>query len=368
MASVGNAFQVPDAVGTGDRTASDIDWDELCRSYGPALRRLVASRVPSAYVEDVLQETFIRAYRSRGRVDLASPLWPWLVKLARRSCVDHWRVRRETPVADPLPGGPVGEPSPEDVFDAIELRSVVKRVLDSMPSRHRHLLTRSLVEAVPPAVIASAEGLSSETVRAALARARRGFRRRYEALIDGGGLLIALPGARTVTLRLRDRLRRLTEIARDGPSFATVGVAAGLATVAVLGVESRPVDSRPVSVPVEAMGSPRALSAAIPIASERSGSVNTPAGTTHPVAVGSASVDRERVRHEQPPSLVESPALDPAVGIRPEESYVRVRLDWAYPAKEGHGETSVEVKCDRSIVTRQACPVLRNVPGVESGG
>lgn len=75
--------------------AGEPEWDELYRRHGPDLRRLIARRVPSsAPVDDLLQEAFYQAYRSRHRVDLSQPAWPWLATLAHRVCIAWWRRQR----------------------------------------------------------------------------------------------------------------------------------------------------------------------------------------------------------------------------------------------------------------------------------
>ncbi|HEX2040879.1 MAG TPA: sigma-70 family RNA polymerase sigma factor [Acidimicrobiales bacterium] len=356
-----------EASGTDDTwTRPEIDWDELSRSYGPALRRVVAARVPRPSVDDVLQETLVRAYRSRGRVDLTVPLWPWLVTLARRSCADHWRGYREIPSGEPHAVRRSSGPSPEDALEAVELRHVVDGVLGDMPARHRRLLTRSIVDS--PAVIAADEGVSSDTVRAALARARRGFRRRYEARMESAGVMLGLPAARLWAIRLRDRMRWASGLLRDGPAWAAVGMAAGFATLAMLGVESVSSDARPASVRSAKSEPPEGSTVPVPTPDRHLVAERTDYAVKSSVGSGRAEGKRSggEVQASSAPLMLSS--TDTAVRIGPEDSYVRVRVDWVDAMGAGHGETSVEVKCERSNLVREACAVLRNVPGVESGG
>lgn len=357
------AVQPQDAVDIDEATAAFvIDWNELHRLYGPPLRRFIASRVPSPYVEDVLQETFVRVYRSRARVDLTTPLWPWLVTLARRSSVDHWRSHREIPVADPVAADHAAGRRPEDELESAELRSMVDGILASMPPRQRRLLRLSAMDGAPPALLADEEAVSSEVIRSALVRARRGFRRRYLTLTEETGALSGVAILRALSTRLREAARRITNTLREGlPSVAVVGAAAGIATVAGLGMHPGSVEAQRPPERVGALDG-QAVSAGVEVAAESAPRIH--AAHNRPPEPA-ASAGRAGPGTEKSPLRVPSAVSDFDLG--PDESYVRLRVEWTDPAGDGHGETSFEVKCERSAAAREACAVLREVPGVESG-
>src|SRR5688572_15012483 len=68
---------------TGPLGRDDIDWDALVRMHGPRLQRRVAQHVADPeVVDDVVQETFVQAYRRWSTYDQSRPLWPWLVAIA----------------------------------------------------------------------------------------------------------------------------------------------------------------------------------------------------------------------------------------------------------------------------------------------
>lgn len=75
----------------------DVDWQQVYTLHAGRLRRVVAKRVAPDAIDDVLQETFLRAYRSRHRLDTSRPLEPWLTTIAIRVAAD----RRRTSMVEP---------------------------------------------------------------------------------------------------------------------------------------------------------------------------------------------------------------------------------------------------------------------------
>ncbi len=104
-------------------------FGELVRRYRPALVRVAHSRLGRAdWAEDVVQESFLAAYRARRsyRPQFAFRTWLWTILL--RGCARHarQRIRREQlvriePVADRAPiGDQVDRDSPSAALLAQE--------------------------------------------------------------------------------------------------------------------------------------------------------------------------------------------------------------------------------------------------------
>jgi RNA polymerase sigma-70 factor (ECF subfamily) len=81
----------------GDREAFDV----IVNRYGPVLYRY-ARRMLSvdADVGDVVQETFVAAWRQLSTFRGASSLRTWLFSICFRKVVDTYRVKRAQPVED----------------------------------------------------------------------------------------------------------------------------------------------------------------------------------------------------------------------------------------------------------------------------
>lgn len=74
--------------------------DRYERPLQVVLRARLSER---SIVDDVTQETFVRAYHAAGRKSVDGPLFPWLVGIALRIAMEHARQARIAPaVADAI--------------------------------------------------------------------------------------------------------------------------------------------------------------------------------------------------------------------------------------------------------------------------
>jgi RNA polymerase sigma-70 factor, ECF subfamily len=71
--------------------------------------------------EDVVQESFLRAWRSYGEFEGRSSLRTWLYRIATNACLTALQDRRRRPLPSGL-GGPSDhhEPAPAEAWSAIE--------------------------------------------------------------------------------------------------------------------------------------------------------------------------------------------------------------------------------------------------------
>lgn len=75
-----------------------VDWVDR---YGDALLRFAGGRVASRELaEDLVQETFLAAFRHRSQFDGKSTFGTWLVAILRRKIVDHHRKSGRSPDLD----------------------------------------------------------------------------------------------------------------------------------------------------------------------------------------------------------------------------------------------------------------------------
>jgi RNA polymerase sigma-70 factor, ECF subfamily len=102
--------------------------------------------------EDVLQETFVRAWRNPAALDCdPASCRRWLFTVARRIAIDHFRMVAARPkeISDEAPEGHVPAYDPYDeVVDAVDMEVLIAR----LPRHHRdvlvelHLRDRSIPE------------------------------------------------------------------------------------------------------------------------------------------------------------------------------------------------------------------------------
>ncbi len=146
--------------------------------------------------EDVVQETYLRAWRSYGGFEQRSSVRTWLHRIATNACLTalERRGRRvlpsgltspsDDPYAPPVPAGPEVDwvqPFPDALVEGDPAAAVVAREdlrlaliasLQHLPARQRAVLLLRDVLAFPAAEVAAVLGISTAAVKSALQRAR----------------------------------------------------------------------------------------------------------------------------------------------------------------------------------------------------
>ena len=129
--------------------------------------------------EDLTQETFLRAWRQRGRLRDGRAARAWLFRITANLWRDQVR-RGRLPVAraGPLDGAAPGraEPPERRAADREELARALA-ALDALPPRQREVLYLSACEGLAAAEVAAALGISAAAAKASLSLARQALRR-----------------------------------------------------------------------------------------------------------------------------------------------------------------------------------------------
>jgi RNA polymerase sigma-70 factor, ECF subfamily len=146
--------------------------------------------------EDLVQETFLRAWRGRETLESRDALRPWLYKIATNVCLDRLRAQPRRPrprqapaLADPgldLPSAsevPWLQPYPDQLLDAagpvVEKETIELAFLTAiqhLPPRQRAVLILRDVLGWPAEETAGALEMSVAAVKSALQRARPAMR------------------------------------------------------------------------------------------------------------------------------------------------------------------------------------------------
>jgi RNA polymerase sigma-70 factor (ECF subfamily) len=138
---------------------------------------------------DVVQETFLKAYRSLERFERRSSLLTWLCQIAIHRAIDMTRrkkVRKASELeefmmgdgrsgglatADPV--GPRPELDPGLVAQGDELKSALDRALAKLSEKHREVFVLFTVKGLAYREIADALGIQIGTVMSRLFYARK---------------------------------------------------------------------------------------------------------------------------------------------------------------------------------------------------
>jgi RNA polymerase sigma-70 factor (ECF subfamily) len=131
---------------------------------------------------DLVQEAFLRVFRSLDRFDFEHEFTTWLYRIVTNLAIDHLRhlrqsriVRRED-ASESLPGGA----SPGEGVESDEARRAVRRALDALPPKFKTVMVLRELHGLSCKEIASIVASTHATVRWRLHRARTLFREAFE--------------------------------------------------------------------------------------------------------------------------------------------------------------------------------------------
>ncbi len=169
------------AAQSGDADA----WESLYVAVHPRLRGYLVRRVGASEVDDVLNETMVRAVAAIGRFRWESAGFDgWLFGIARRTSAEHVRraVRNQR-----VP--PIHEAAAPDFDEALVLandHAVVRRAFDALRSADRELLELRVVAGLSAEQVAVALGKRPGAIRTAQSRAIARLRSLLEEMTDDG--------------------------------------------------------------------------------------------------------------------------------------------------------------------------------------
>jgi RNA polymerase sigma-70 factor, ECF subfamily len=171
------------------------DFDGLVAEHAPALFRLARSLgADPARAEDLVQETFLRAYERRDQ-HRGGSVQGWFRRILHNLAVDHARApsRREVPVAE-VESRWADDAYTVDVAEVVEraqMREELEDALVHLPFPYRAAVVLHDVEGWPSREIADAMDI---TLPAAKQRLRRGRMMLVTALAAGAERRAALAG------------------------------------------------------------------------------------------------------------------------------------------------------------------------------
>ena len=166
----------------GDSEAFEL----LIRAYS----RLVFAQVYSILhhrqeTEDIVQETFLKAYKTLWRLRQPEKFQSWLLSIARNRALDAIRRRK----MDPLPEN-IGE-IPEEVtenreqlMEKMEFHAKVRQAVSCLPEHHRLAITLRYLEGMDYQAIQETMGLTNGALRGILGRAVGTLRKTLKPAIN----------------------------------------------------------------------------------------------------------------------------------------------------------------------------------------
>jgi RNA polymerase sigma-70 factor (ECF subfamily) len=162
-------------------------WRALYARALPAVWRQAYALVGDAHVaEDITSETMLALLKNIDRLETDVPkLSGWLRVVVRCKVADHqrkvFRSRDRLPVAGDAEVACSVIDATSAPLEAEETRQHVLRVLDELPDRQRVVLEWKYLDSLRVREIAERLGDSEKAVETVLYRARREFRRLFDA-------------------------------------------------------------------------------------------------------------------------------------------------------------------------------------------
>ena len=189
-------FQLVQRTVAGDQKAFEL----LVIKYQRRIERLIGRMVRDVnLVEDIAQETFIRAYRAlhqfRGEAQFYTWLYRIAVNTAKKALVDMKRdptvtesaLRSSSEDEDETyrPGNePISDETPESVMAANEIAAAVEAAMEALPAELRQAVTLREIEGMSYEEIAEVMNCPIGTVRSRIFRAREAISARVKPLLD----------------------------------------------------------------------------------------------------------------------------------------------------------------------------------------
>ena len=152
--------------------------------HGPAVHSYLSRRAGHQQADDLLEEVWVRAFRSRDGYDDGLPALAWLYGIARNVLLGHFRSEQSRRTRD-SGRRDVGEPDPWDAVDEqLDARRTVSgltEALATLSGDDREVLLLVAWEQLTPAEAAVVLGIPQGTARSRLHRARNQLRGHLEA-------------------------------------------------------------------------------------------------------------------------------------------------------------------------------------------
>jgi RNA polymerase sigma-70 factor (ECF subfamily) len=158
-------------------------FQRLYAEHASALHAYARRFTDAAQAEDIVQETFLRAWRHRGRLaEDGRPVRPWLKRSARNLLTDAARKERCRPVLVADDGVHLTTLSVEGGLDRVLDQQVLLPALRRLPAGQLVVLVESVLCGASLATAAQRLGIPAGTARSRLHYALRTLRRDLSAL------------------------------------------------------------------------------------------------------------------------------------------------------------------------------------------
>jgi RNA polymerase sigma-70 factor, ECF subfamily len=171
---------LPDSADVELAGDSDAAIRQLHARHAPALRRCAERFGPDrASADDIVQETFIRAWRHLPQLSSEGfPVRPWLFRVVRNLLIDAYRAARSRPVT--VRPQPAEEGRDDTGLDRVLDQQIMADALHQLSPAHRAVLVETFYRGRTLAKVARQLRIPDGTARSRLHYALQAQRRELE--------------------------------------------------------------------------------------------------------------------------------------------------------------------------------------------
>ena len=185
----------------------DLDaFEAFFRRHRPLIERTALALTGDPQVaEEVLQDTFLRAYRHRRSLRLDVSPVPWLYRVALNLC--YSRLGRRKLAIEPIGETTVGTlrdhgPEPSEVAEREELRRSIRRGIAALPEKHQLVIVLYYLNGLSLQETADALGIRLGTAKSRIHYALHALREHLagerQPELPDGAVPVPLPASITV--------------------------------------------------------------------------------------------------------------------------------------------------------------------------
>jgi RNA polymerase sigma-70 factor (ECF subfamily) len=177
----------------GDRDAFQALVEHHSRAVFRLAWRMTGNEIDA---EDIVQETFLRAWKQMSRFDGRASLGTWLHRICANCSLDHIRARKRKQesmampdssedATDPMANVPHYGPSPERLAQSSEITAILLPALDGLSEMERTAFVMRHYEGLPIEEISRALGVEAGAAKHSVFRAVQKLRRALQPAVSG---------------------------------------------------------------------------------------------------------------------------------------------------------------------------------------
>jgi RNA polymerase sigma-70 factor (ECF subfamily) len=149
---------------------TETEFEELHDAFRPRILRYLGRLVSESEAEDLTQEVFVKVHQALPGFRGESKISTWLYRIATNTALDRLRnaARRESP-------------EPEDAAGEEAMNECIREFILGLPENYRTVLVLGDLEGLQDREIAEVLGVSLQTAKVRLHRARERLKRELQA-------------------------------------------------------------------------------------------------------------------------------------------------------------------------------------------